>query len=96
MQAPFEVLSATPSTFLATTTNGAVLAANAKRRSAVFVNNGTVDVFMTRGATAAVNQGILLKGGGGSYEINSTNLYKGVVSCITASGTAQIAVEEGI
>lgn len=96
MQIPFEVRSATPSALTANTGSQTVLAANAARRSAVIVNNGAVDVFLARGGTAVVNQGICLKAGGGAYEINATNLYKGIITAITASGTAALVIEEGV
>ena len=79
-----------------TTTSATAIAANAARMSLVIVNNGASDVTIRRAATAVAGQGIVLKANGGSYEINSTNLYKGVISCITATGTSTLAIEEGV
>jgi len=72
-----------------------VLAANANRKGAVFVNDSDETIYLARGSTAVMNQGIRLNANGGSFEINATNLYTGVVSAICASGGKNLCVEEG-
>lgn len=89
------VTTATPSSVSVTTTSGAVLAANAARKDAVITNYGTVGCFLARSATAVVGQGIYLAAGGGAYNIDANNLYRGQLTAITASGTATLAVSEG-
>ena len=73
-----------------------ILAANANRKSAVFVNDSDQTIYLARGATAYLNKGIPLNPKGGAYEINSNNLYKGVVTAICASGGKVLCVEEGV
>lgn len=77
--------------------SGDVLAANPDRLSAVIVNPNDFDVCLRRGTPAVFGQGILLKANGGSYEINETNLYKGVITAIAESGkSGTLCVEEGV
>lgn len=71
-----------------------ILAANAARKYAVICNNGTNDVFLARAGTAVSGSGILLKASGGSYEINSTNLYLGIICGISASSNSVSAEED--
>lgn len=78
-----------------TSTSSVVLAANANRKSAIFSNAGTIDIYLSRGPTAAGGQGSLLKPGG-SFEITPSLLYAGVLSAITVSGTSSLAIEEGV
>ncbi|ALF51870.1 hypothetical protein ACX27_01835 [Nostoc piscinale CENA21] len=61
-----------------------VIEANVNRRYAVFINTSVVEITLsfTEANKAAINKGIVLKPGG-SYEINSTNLYVGAVSAIS-------------
>src|SRR2546430_3209094 len=73
------ITTATPSTATATTTSSTILAANASRKDAVLVNYGATNgVFLARGATATVGNGIYLAPNGGSYSIDSNNLYRGI------------------
>ncbi|MCC5641345.1 hypothetical protein LC593_37245 [Nostoc sp. CHAB 5844] len=60
-----------------------ILTAKSERKYAAFINNSTIEITLVLGETnkAALNKGIILKPGG-SYEINSNNLYIGVVSAI--------------
>ena len=77
-----------------TTSSSNVLDASSGRVYAVFVNDGTVPIYLSlTGTTAAVaNKGIRLNASGGSYEINLSNDYIGQVNAITASGTAVLTV----
>ncbi len=91
------ITTVTAATVAVSTTSSTALAANTNRKNATFVNNGAADVTIRRGAgPAAAGAGIVLKANGGAYEIDSRNLYKGVVTCITASGTSSLAIEEGV
>jgi hypothetical protein len=80
-----------------TDTGTVALAANTNRKGAVIINRSAtnpVDLFF--GAVGIYGVGLPLVPGQ-SYEINSTNLYTGVVRAITSSGnTAILAVAEGI
>lgn len=73
-----------------------VLAANSERVSAVFVNDSDETIYLARAAVAVMNKGIRLNANGGAYEINSTNLYCGIVTAICQSGTKNLCVEEGV
>lgn len=80
----------------ATTTSGAMLAANTNRKAALLINIGTVDVFINLGGTAVANTGILLQSNGGSFSMSDMlgNLDNAVINGITASGTATVIVTE--
>lgn len=77
------------------TTSGSALAANANRKHATLFNNSAVDIWLGLGIAAAVDQGIPLKAGTG-YEINTLNLFKGAINAIAESGTASLAIAEGV
>jgi len=70
------------------------LAANTARKSAVFTNDSNETIYLALGSEAAMNQGIRLNANGGSYEINQTNLYTGIVTAICASGSKNLCVSE--
>ena len=57
-----------------------VLPGNARRIGATFVNDGAAIMYLARGELSAVNTAIRLNAGGGAYEINLTNHWKGPVS----------------
>lgn len=73
-----------------------ILSNNSKRMYAAFINNGTSDITLVfeDKSKAVINEGIVLKGYGGSYEITSLNLYTGKVSAISESIT-QLSFVEG-
>jgi hypothetical protein len=76
-----------------TTTSSDVLDSSSGRVYAVFVNDGTVPIYLSLNGVAAVaSQGIRLNASGGSYEINLQNNYIGQVNAITGSGTAVLTV----
>lgn len=62
-----------------------ILMANSNRKYAAFINNSSAGITLVLGSKnrAFLNKGIILKAGGGSYEINSNNLYIGEVSVIS-------------
>jgi predicted nucleic acid-binding Zn-ribbon protein len=80
-----------------TNESSTALAANPDRLSATIVNNNAFDVTIRRGTPAVFGFGIILKAGGGSYEINAMNLYKGVITAIAEEGqSGTLSVEEGV
>lgn len=92
---PNTLKSATVSTGpTVTTSSSSVLSASSGRVYAIFINDGTVPIYLSlTGTTAAVvNTGIRLNAGGGSFEINLSNDYIGQVNAITASSTAVLTV----
>lgn len=74
----------------------ATLSANTSRVYALFQNDSDEVIYIFLGATAVMNKGIRLAATGGSYEIDSTNLYKGVVKSICTTGTKNLLVTEGV
>ncbi len=73
----------------------AVLAANAARIFAQFVNDSDEVIYLDLSATAVMNEGIRLNANGGAFEINHTNLYTGAITAICATGGKNLTVTEG-
>lgn len=71
-----------------------VLAANAQRYGATFVNDSDEDIYLRLGATAVMNEGIRLNAAGGSFTIDAGFLYTGLVTAICSSGTKDLLVTE--
>lgn len=71
-----------------------ILAAKSDRKYAAFINNSPMEITLVLGETtkAVINKGIILKPGG-SYEINSNNLYIGAVSAIAKTACKLIFIE---
>jgi len=63
-----------------------VLEPNKDRGFAVFTNDSDTVIYLRLGQEAAVNTGIRLNALGGLYEINRTNMFKGLVYAISAGG----------
>ena len=61
---------------------------------ALFVNDSDEDMYLSLSGTAVMNEGFLLKTGGGAYEINDSRLYTGAVSAISLTGTKNLTVVE--
>ena len=89
------ITTCTSSSASVTSTSSTALAANAARKYAVLTNIGTGDVYLHCGSLAIGGQGILLKPFG-CFEIDSTNLYSGIVAAVTSAGTASLAIMEGV
>lgn len=72
-----------------------VLNANTARRYSAFVNNSSIDITLVLSdkTNVVIGKGIILKPRGGSYEINSNNLYVGSVSAIAANNCKLSFVE---
>lgn len=71
-----------------------VLAANAQRYTATFVNDSDETIYLRLGLTAVASEGIRLNAAGGSYDIDAGNLYTGIVTAICASGSKVLCVTE--
>jgi hypothetical protein len=92
----FELLVANRSAATANTTQVNVtsagptaLVANADRICGVRVNDSDTDIYITLGATPALNRGIKLNAYGGSFTITAANLYTGVITAICTATTAK-------
>lgn len=66
-------------------TSVTALGANGERTGATFVNTSDTIIYLQKSAAAAVGTGIPLNANGGSYEINSTNLWLGTLFAIAAA-----------
>ena len=66
----------------ATTSSTICLKPNRNRSYALFINDSDTIIYLMKGKVAVLNRGIRLNAAGGSYEINSTNLYKGEIAAI--------------
>jgi hypothetical protein len=53
----------------------------------------TDEVFINYGGMAELGKGITLMRGGGSYEINLSNLYRGAISAIAANPLTLTGIE---
>ncbi len=80
-----------------TSSTAEVLALNDDREYALFVNDGSVDVYLKIGVAAVANQGIRINANGGFYEMSRAvgNLSDVAVNGITVSGSATVLVTEG-
>lgn len=71
-----------------------ILPANPNRLQATFVNTSLEhEIFLSYNPVAAVGRGIALMRGGGSYEINSSNLYRGAISAVSTGNATLTAIE---
>lgn len=83
---------------LAGVATGVILAANASRLYALFVNDSDTVVYLNLGGAAVVNTGIRLNANGGSYEISRKqgNLYLGAINGISGIVGKVVLVTEGV
>ena len=58
--------------------------ANRNRKGLLLTNDSDTVIYLTFGGLAVANSGLRLNAGGGVFEINATNLYKGIISAISA------------
>ena len=88
-----EVQFCQPYSFNVTMQSNQLLAANPNRIQLTITNMGTNNVFLNYGLIAENGKGIALVAGGGSYEINSANPYKGAISAIGAGNSTLSLIE---
>lgn len=79
-----------------TAENNIILPANPQRKHVVLINKGDEPIYINYGLIATAEYGITLMPKGGSYELNKTNLYKGILSGITATGTSILTGIESV
>lgn len=75
----------------------AVLAANANRRYAIFVNDSPNVIYLGLGVAAALNAGIRINGNGDYYEMSPEfgNLYTGAINAICSVAAQNLLATEG-
>lgn len=84
------------STVSMSSVSATVLAANSSRTYALFVNDGTQDMYLNT-TTAVANRGIRINAGGGNFEMAPAfgNLMTGALYGIVSTGTHVMLVTEG-
>lgn len=85
------------STNVVTNTSILVVAPNNRRRSIAFTNSSTSDIWLAKGNTATVGQGILLKSAGGSYTDDRDadgSIYTGGYSAIAVTAGSNVLGEQ--
>lgn len=75
-------------------TSTLVMAANAARQGATFINDSPNVIYLRIGSPAVLNEGKRLNANGGSYEMNNTNLSTLAVNAISAVAASNLAIEE--
>lgn len=75
-------------------TSSTVIAANATRKGAVITNISDSIIYLGLTGTAVVEAGIPLYPNGGHYEIESTNLYTGIITAISTAASKKLCFVE--
>lgn len=89
-----EIAFATPFSWTINSTSRIILPANPHRQQVTLVNNSFVnEAYINYGGMASLGEGITLMRGGGSYEINQSNLYRGAISAISANPLTLTGIE---
>jgi len=76
------------------TSSTTVLVVNGNRKTANLVNDSNETIYLALGEDAELNKGIRLNAGGGNFEINASNMWKGTVNAICLSGSKNLCVSE--
>lgn len=87
---PTQTETATNSAATVTTTSGNLLASNPSRKQYIIQNLGTVPIYIKFGTPAVVASGFQLPVNG----IFADDVYTGVISAITASGSSDVRIVE--
>jgi hypothetical protein len=89
-----EISFATPHSWTVNSTSQLIIPANPNRQQVTLINTSLTDeAYINYGGMAAMGQGITLMRGGGSYEINLSNLYRGAISAISANPLTLTGIE---
>lgn len=92
--APVEISHSDSYRWIVTDENSLLLPANPQRKHLVLINKGSEPIYINYGLVATPEYGITLMPSGGSYELNTTNLYKGVLSAVSeGSGSVLTGIE---
>jgi len=86
---------ATPQNALVTNVSSEIMPVTQNRNYLSIQNDSDVTIYLALNAPAVVGSGIRLNAGGGSYEINFTNLFTGAVHAVTAAGAQNVCIQEG-
>lgn len=77
------------------TSSTLVLAANSSRRYLFLVNDSDEAIYVSLGAAAVMNEGILLTAGGGALTLDTTSMYAGAIYAICLTGGKNLTICEG-
>lgn len=89
-----EISFATPYSWTVNNNSAVIIPANPNRQQVTLVNSSlTEECFINYGSSAELGKGITLIRGGGSYEINLSNLYRGAISAISANPLTLTGIE---
>ena len=64
------------------------------RAFALITNNGAEPLYLAFGKDAVLNEGVRVNAVGGSFQIDLSNSYRGIVNGISASGGLSVCVFE--
>lgn len=73
-----------------------LLPPNSNRLQLTLVNSGTNRIWIAYGVQAVPGRGITLMPGGGSYEVNRTNPYKGAIAAVSENAGSTLTGLEGV
>jgi putative intracellular protease/amidase len=94
---PAQGLSLSGPAITVTTTSAVVLAANHRRNRAILINDSDTVMYLARGDQAALNSGIRLNAGGGSWTEEPDNrghIYTGPIAAICTASKTLLVTEE--
>jgi hypothetical protein len=84
-------------TFTVTASSQKILSGNSARNVLTIVNQGSNDVYISKGVAAVVGQGIYLVPGGGSLSFSTNKdgvIFKGDIFAITGTSTSVVTICE--
>ena len=84
-----------PGNATVTSTSAIIVPFSKNRQYCLIQNDSDATIYLALGHDAEIGKGIRLNAGGGSYEINYTNLYLGDVYAITGSGSKNVTIQTG-
>ena len=87
----FQATTATNTKVSVGTDSTSVLSANTKRTTAILVNDSDTTIYIAKGTTAVVNEGIRLNANGGAAVISD---YSGAITAISSSASKNLTVCE--
>lgn len=76
------------------TTQEEILPANPSRRYALIANPSDTQAWLSLGVPAIPEECIPLNSGGGNYEINATNLFRGKIYAVSAGASKRLTLVE--
>lgn len=91
------IIMSAPAFVLVGVASTPILPANPSRRYAIIVNDSVNNIYLAFGAAAVLNQGELLGGNGGIYEIaEDINLTTQAINGIAGFAGSNVTVQEGV